>query len=135
MNWCDETEEKPFDTNYPDDQQKNINFINDLSFDDGFGRILLEEEPWEQEEDLVDEPDPPCCAIDIPKTKEQPHIRIYKQRVDPQPSFLDKCKAIYEDKKEEEDLSLEDFNLNIDIKKELSKIMCKVPVTELMKVP
>ena len=58
VNWCDETEEEPSDTNYPNDQPNNINFINDLSFDDGFGRILLEEEPWEQEEDFVDEPSP-----------------------------------------------------------------------------
>ena len=53
--------------------------MNDLSFDDGFGRILLEEETWEQEEEpwdyeekLVDEPNPSCCALDIPETKEQP---------------------------------------------------------------
>ena len=78
MNWCDETEEEPSDTNYPNDLPNNINFINDLSFDDGFGRILLEEEPWEQEEDLVDEPSPSCCAINLPKTKEQPQIKIYK---------------------------------------------------------
>ena len=91
--------------------------MNDLSFDDGFGRILLEEEPWEQEEDFVDEPNPSCCAINVPETKEQPHVRIYKQRVDPQPCFLDKPKAINEDKKEEEDLALGDLNLNIDIEK------------------
>ena len=78
MNWCDKTEEEPFDTNYPDDQPNNINFINDLSFDDGFGRILLEEEPCEKEEDFVDEPDPSCCAINLPETKEEPKIKIYK---------------------------------------------------------
>ena len=58
--------------------QKKINFINDLSFDYGFGRILLEEEPWEHEEESVDEPDPSCCTIDIPEANEQPQIRIYK---------------------------------------------------------
>ena len=40
-----------------------------------------------------------------------------------------------EDKKEEEDLALGDLNLNIDIEKELSKIMCSIPITELMNVP
>ena len=83
MNWCDETKEEPYDTNYLDDQPNNIIFINDLYFDDGFGRILLEEEPWEQEEHLVDEPSPSYCATNLPETKEQPHIRIYKQRVGP----------------------------------------------------
>ena len=63
MNWRDETIEEPSDNNYPDDQPNKINFINDLSYDDGFGRILLEEEPWEQEEDFVDEPSPSYCAI------------------------------------------------------------------------
>ena len=116
--------------------------MNDLSFDDGFGRILLEEEPWEQEEepweqeeDVVDNPDPSCCATNIPETKEQPQVKIYKRRVDPQPSFFDKRKIINEDKKEEEDLALGDLNLNIDIEKELSKIMCNIPITELMNVP
>ena len=86
--------------------------MNDLSFDDGFGRILLEEEPWEhkeepwaQEEDFVDEPDPSCCAINFPETKEQPQIRIYKRRIDPQASFLDKRKEVNEDKREEEDFA------------------------------
>ena len=55
--------------------------------------------------------------------------------MDPQPSFLDKHKAINEDNKKEEDLALGDLNLNIDIEKELSKIMCNIPITELMKVP
>ena len=53
----------------------------------------------------------------------------------PQPSFFDKRKVINEDKKEEEDLALGDLNLNIDIEKELSKIMCNIPVTDLMNVP
>ena len=129
VNWCDENEEEPPNTSYPDDQPNNIKFINDLSSDDGFGRILLEEETWEQEEEpweheekLVDESDPSCCALDIPETKEQPQVRIYKRRVDPQPSFLDKHKAINEDNKKEEDLALGDLDLNIDIEKELSKI-------------
>ena len=107
----------------------NINFMNDLSFDDGFGRILLEEEPWEQEEepreqeeDFVDEPNPSCCTTNIPETKEQPQVKIYKRKVDPEPSFLDKHKAINEDNKKEEDLALGDLDLNIDIEKELSKI-------------
>ena len=91
MNWCDETKE-PYDTNYPDDQPKNINFINDQSFNDGFGRILLEEEPWEQKEYLVDEPIPSYCAINIPETKEQQKFKIYKRRFNSQPSFLDKRK-------------------------------------------
>ena len=38
-------------------------------------------------------------------------------------------------RKEEEDLALGDLNLNIDIEKELSKIMGNIPITELMKVP
>ena len=38
-------------------------------------------------------------------------------------------------KKEEEYFSLQDFNLNIDMKKELGKMMCNILVTELMKVP
>ena len=42
VNWCDENEEEPSDTNYPDDQPNNINLINDLYFDDGFWRVLLE---------------------------------------------------------------------------------------------
>ena len=92
VNWCDENEEEPSNTSYPDDHPNKINFINDLSFDDGFGRILLEEEPWEHEEEFVDEPDPSCCATDIPKTKEQPQLKIYKRRDDPQPCFLDKHK-------------------------------------------
>ena len=60
-----------------------------------------EEETWEQEEDFVDEPKPSCCAVDIPETKEEPQVRIYKRRVDPPPSFFDKRKVINEDKKEE----------------------------------
>ena len=44
VNWCDENDEEPSNTSYPDDQPNNINFMNDLSFDDGFGRVLLEEE-------------------------------------------------------------------------------------------
>ena len=55
--------------------------------------------------------------------------------MDSQPSFFDKRKVINEDKKEEEDLALGDLNLNIDIEKELSKIMCSIPITELMNVP
>ena len=53
--------------------------MNDLSYDDEFGRILLEEElweqeeeTWEQEEDMVDEPKPSCRAVGIPETKEEP---------------------------------------------------------------
>ena len=84
---------------------------------------------------MVDEPSPSFCAINLPETKEQPKIKIYKWRIDSQPSFLDKHKEINEDKKEEEYIALEDFNLNIDMKKELGKIMCNIPVTELMKVP
>ena len=79
VNWCDENDEEPTNTSHPDDQPNNINFMNDLSFDDRFGRIPLEEEPWEQEEetweqeeDFVDEPKPSCCAINIPEMKEGP---------------------------------------------------------------
>ena len=42
VNWCDETQEQPFDTSYPNDQPININLINDLYFHDGFWRVLLE---------------------------------------------------------------------------------------------
>ena len=55
--------------------------------------------------------------------------------MDPQPSFFDKRKVINEDKNEEENLSLGDLNMNINIEKELSKIMCNIPITELMNVP
>ena len=41
VNWCDENDEEP-NINHPNDQPNNINFMNNLSFDDGFGRILLE---------------------------------------------------------------------------------------------
>ena len=53
--------------------------MNDLSFDDGFERILLEEEPWEQKEDFVDEPKPSCCAINIPETKENHRLEFINE--------------------------------------------------------
>ena len=90
MNWCDENEEELSNTNYPDDKPNNVNSINDLSFDDGFGRILLEEEPWEQEEepwgqeeDLVDEPDPSCCAIDILKQRNNHRLESINEELIP----------------------------------------------------
>ena len=61
VNWCDENDEEPTNISHPDDQPNNIshpddqpnnvNFMNDLCFDDWFGRFLLEEEPWEKEEE------------------------------------------------------------------------------------
>ena len=52
VNWCDENDKEPTNASHPDDQPNNINFMDDLSSDDdGFGRILLKEEPWEQEEE------------------------------------------------------------------------------------
>ena len=52
VDWCDENDEEPTNTSHPDEQPGNINFMNDLSYDDEFGRILVEEEIWEQEEEI-----------------------------------------------------------------------------------
>ena len=50
VNLCEEPEEDPevFD---PEDQR--INLVEDFTVDDNFGRILLEEDDWDEEGDMV----------------------------------------------------------------------------------
>ena len=64
VNLCEEPEEDPevFDL-----EDHGINLVEDFTNDDDFGRILLEEDDWDEKEDMV-------CNIT------QPTIQVYQRR-------------------------------------------------------
>ena len=118
VNLCEEPEEDPevFD---PEDQ--GINLVEDFTDDKNFGKILLEEEDWDEEEDMV-------C------TTTQPTTQIYQRRSEEQDitPLLDKH-LILEEEANEHDICY--YDLGIDIEQELHKVMKNVSLSELVKLP
>ena len=64
MNICEEPEEEPdvFDL-----EDQGIHLVEDFTDEEDFGRILLEVEDWEEEEELV-------------RTTTQPTTQVYQHR-------------------------------------------------------
>ena len=119
VNICEEPEEEP---EVFDPEDKGINIVEDFIDEEDFGRILLEEEDWEEEEELV-------CTTMQPTTQVYQH-KNKEQDITP---FQDKHIILEEEESEEHDLC--DYDLGVDIEQELHKVMQNVSLSELVKLP
>ena len=99
-----------------------MNLVEDFIEEENFGRILLEDEDWEEEEELV-------CATT------QPTTQVYQRRNKEQDitPFLDKHKTVEEEEWEEQDFC--DYDLWVNIEQKLHKVMQNVSLGELVKLP
>ena len=119
MNICEEPEED-LENFEPEDQ--GMNLVEDFIEEENFGRILLEDEDWEEEEELVCTTTQPTAQFYQCRNKEQDIIL-----------FLDKYKTLEEEEWDGQNLC--NYDLGIDIEQELHKVMQNVSLGELVKLP
>ena len=115
------------------DSPKNINWVDDLDFDKDFGIILLN-----HEEVSVEEPNPsfPIYATEQPSSSGQAPPRTYQQRRDGQKPTPFIEKRINElPSLVSGPILLPQYDLDINIERELDRVMHNIPLTKLMKIP